>query len=176
MNHVIFNILRGVYTIYIVRIKRYWELIEMLLPAHCSLAHTLVSVLEPAQLEPPYEGTGESHALTLTCTPPPQDFEQRENGPYALHPPSTRMNKVHPFAHSYNFSVIQIRMDEKEWGRIRRPLHETRHDSCLHETHTSMKICRVYMTLDTKCSSLHSRYDVKYKWPHCNLIWRHILR
>ena len=53
---------------------------------------------------------------------------------------------------------------------FRWPLHETRHDSCRHETHTGMKIRPVYMTPDMKLFPLSTRCDVKYERRHGELI------
>ena len=40
-------------------------------PKHASSSHAVVSEESPAQVDPPLDGSGESHSLLLVCEPAP---------------------------------------------------------------------------------------------------------
>ena len=101
--------------------------------------------------------------------PPPRDFkipmslncDRRTTSAYSFI--SIKISPV-------SYKRVDMSVKTYVFTSFRRPLHDTRHDSCRYETRTGMKTRPVYMIPDMKLFTLSTSYDVKYETMHCNII------
>ena len=74
------------------------------LPKHASSSHAVVSEESPAQVDPPLDGSGESHSLILVCEPAPQVTVQSAYGLQSDHTPSTIV--LHNKSNSFDLLIF----------------------------------------------------------------------